>query len=60
MDTPNLTTPMQVTEENRGRGYSAPELFEIGTAERLIQGVIYNQPYRDCSNEWTTGWPQSC
>ncbi len=53
---------MTLTERNESsnKTYSVPDLFEIGSATKLLQGPMMNQPYRDCSNDGTSGWSQPC
>ncbi len=59
MDSQNVLASTEGAERQK-KGYSTPELFDIGSATKLIQGPMINQPYRDCSNDGTSGWPQPC
>ncbi len=60
MDTANMIASMNLPEPKPKKGYSTPELFDIGSAAKLIQGMMGSLPYRDCSNNYTTNFPYPC
>ena len=60
---PVVPSPARSADLRTGDGrktYQTPELVLVAPAQKALRGTQFNQPYRDCSNQWTTGYPQNC
>ncbi len=59
MDTTHLIASTNLPEPPEKKAYTDPEMYDIGSATRLVRGDSMG-PYRDCANDSTTNWPQPC